>query len=271
MMNVRSKGADHKSGDVLIKEPCILKPPHVATAAAVGKAKVKISYRPKVAVISTGDELVEVHEDVLPFQIRKSNSYFMKAALDNTRLFETATFHFKDNKKVLLRQLGAIMEKFDVLVVTGGTSAGKFDFIPEVMKELSVDILLRQVRQKPGKPFWFGRTKRNQPVFALPGNPVATQIGMVRHVIPNLKRALGLKEDEPEYACLQESVALDTPFTFFLLVKITCDKTGLLKAAPVLTGGSGDFATVAQAEGFLEIPEKTEKVQKGFIGRFYRF
>jgi len=270
MMNVRAKGADHKESELLIHQDCILNPAHIAAAAAVGKAKIKVSYRPKVAIISTGDELVDVHDEVLPFQIRKSNSYFMKAVLDKTRLFETATFHFKDNKKMLLRQIGAILEKFDVLVVTGGISAGKFDLIPEVMKELKVDILFQKVKQKPGKPFWYGRTKRNQPVFALPGNPIATQVGMIRHVIPNLGKALGLKEQRAEYAVLEEGVEIDTPFTFFLLIQIESAPTGLLKASPILSGGSGDFATAARADGFMEIPENTTRLAKGFIGRIYR-
>jgi len=172
---------------------------------------------------------------------------------------------------MLLRQIGAILEKFDVLVVTGGISMGKFDLIPEVMKELKVDILLQKVRQKPGKPFWYGRTKRNQPVFALPGNPVATQVGMIRHVIPNLRKALGIKEEQEEYAIIEEAVEIDTPFTFFLLIRIESAATGQLKALPILTGGSGDFAAVSRADGFMEIPENTKKVAKGFVGRIYRF
>jgi len=270
MMNVSVKGNDHKEGELLIRQDCILNAAQIATAAAVGKAKIKVSYKPKVAIISTGDELVEVHEDVLPFQIRKSNSYFMKAVLDKTRLFEVATFHFKDNKKMLLRQIGAILEKFDVLVVTGGISMGKFDLIPGVMKELKVDILFQKVRQKPGKPFWYGRTKRNQPVFALPGNPIATHVGMLRHVIPNLKKALGVNEEATEYAVLEEAMEIDTPFTFFLLIAIECAPTGQLKATPIMTGGSGDFATVARADGFMEIPENTQKVPKGFVGKVFR-
>ena len=271
MMNVRTRGSDHKEGDLLVKAGCILRPPQIAAAAAVGKAKVKVSYRPKVAVISTGDELIEVNENILPFQSRKSNSYFIKTALDATRLFEVSTFHFRDNKKVLLRQISAIMEKFDVLVVTGGISAGKFDFIPEVMRVLKVDVLFEKVRQKPGRPFWYGRTKRNQPVFALPGNPGSTQIGTVRHVIPNLKRALGMEGEKEEYAVLKEVFEPDTAFTFFLPVQIVCAKDGRLTATPVPTGGSGDFGSLAAADGFMEIPAETKTAAKGFIGRIYRF
>ncbi|HLF17843.1 MAG TPA: molybdopterin molybdotransferase MoeA [Candidatus Omnitrophota bacterium] len=271
MLNIRPKGADHKEGDLLIKAGCIMRPVQIATAAAIGKAKIKVSYRPKIAVISTGDELVEINEDIMPFQIRKSNSYFIKAALDNTRLFETSVFHFRDNKKVLLRQISAIMEKFDVLIITGGISMGKFDFIPEVMKVLKVDVLFEKVKQKPGRPFWYGRTKRNQPIFALPGNPVSTQIGTVRHCIPNLKKALGLEKEEEEYAQLKESFQLDTPFTFFLPIRITCAKDGRLTATSVPGSGSGDFGSLAGADGFMEIPAETKVAEKGFTGKIYRF
>jgi len=94
---------------------------------------------------------------------------------------------------------------------------------------------------------------------------------MIRHVIPNLRKALGLNEEQAEYAVLEEAVEIDTPFTFFLLIRIESAVTGLLKASPIATGGSGDFATVSRADGFMEIPENTQKIAKGFIGRIYRF
>jgi molybdopterin molybdotransferase len=272
LINVRPKGVDHREGTLLLSKGSVLGPAQIATAAAVGKATLKVNYRPKVAVISTGDELVDVDaEGIEPFQVRKSNSYFCRCALDQTRLFRSSTFHFRDNKKVLLRQISAIMEEFDVLVITGGISMGKFDFIPEVMRVLNVDIIFQRVKQKPGKPFWYGRTKRNQPVFALPGNPLATQIGLYRHVIPNLKLALGAQAEKVQVARLAGEFEKDTPFAFFLLVNAQSNKEGELVAEPVMTGGSGDVASAAAADGFIELPASPQKFPKGYCAPFYRF
>ena len=271
MLNIRPKGADHKKGVVLVEKGCILTPAKVATAAAIGKSKVKVSYQPRVAIISTGDEIVDIDADIKPYQVRKSNSYFIKSALDNTRLFNSSAFHFKDDRKILLRQIAAILDEFDVLVLTGGVSMGKFDYIPGVMEELGVKLLFHKVKQKPGRPFWFGKSKKHQPVFALPGNPVSTQVGIMRYVIPSLKTSLNLKNIPEEYAVLSRDYQPDTLLTFFLTVQLTYNKKGTLEAYPVATGGSGDFAGTAVCDGFMELPANLGLIKAGFSGKVYRW
>ncbi|MBP9853295.1 MAG: molybdopterin molybdotransferase MoeA [Candidatus Omnitrophica bacterium] len=267
---IRSKGSDHKKGEILIPKGNILGPVQIATVAAVGAAQVKVSAKPSVAIISSGDELVDLDVPVEPYQIRKSNSYFIQAALEKTQLFDTALFHFKDNLKVLIRQIGAIIERYDVLVLTGGVSMGKFDLIPQAMKELKVKVLFHKVQQKPGKPFWFGISSDGKPVFALPGNPVSTQMGTYRYVIPSLQRALGLEPAE-EFVQLNEEFTPDTPLTFFCPVKLEKTKDAILTARPQIFKGSGDFASLALSDGFIEIPSGTKVIKPGTTARFYRW
>jgi len=154
MQFVHQQGADHSQGELLVEKGTVLEPPQIAVAASVGKARLNVSIRPKVAVISTGDELVDIDADAEPFQIRKSNTYFVDAALSKTRLFEVTVFHFKDDKKILLEEIWAILKDFDVLIISGGVSMGEHDYIPEVLTQLGVDILLHKVAQRPGKPFY---------------------------------------------------------------------------------------------------------------------
>ena len=265
---IRPKGSDHKKGTVLLKKGCLLNPPQVSICASVGKAQVKVAYKPRVALISTGDELVDIGAAIQPYQIRRANTYFMQAALDKVGLFHAATFHFPDDKKLLLRQIRALIENFDVLVFTGGVSKGKFDYVPQVLHELGSKCLFHKVKQKPGKPFWFGLTKKRKPIFALPGNPVSTQVGTYRYVIKHLRDSIG-HSCGTIMASLTKAFQPNTKFTFFVPVILKQDKQGKFLAAPVAFGGSGDVGSLGTSHGFMEIPSGGKKVLAGFKGTVY--
>jgi molybdopterin molybdotransferase len=214
--------------------------------------------------------LVDVGAEITPYKIRKANNYFMEAALQRTGLFDVDSFHFADNKKVLWTQLKVILESFDCLVLSGGVSMGKFDLIPQVMEELGVKVLFHKVQQKPGRPFWYGVSQDKKPVFALPGNPLSTQMCIYRFVIPHLVKALGI-ELKPKVAVLMKDFKPDTKFTYYLPVKVHFNKKGILEAEPVLPGGSGDFASTALSDGFIELPDGGKLVKKGFCAHFYEW
>lgn len=271
MQNVLVKGSDHKKGRILLEAGCVLLPPQIATAASVGKAIIKVSYQPSIGIISTGDEIIDIDQEAEPFQVRKSNSYALHAAFLRTGLFEAAVYHVKDNKGSMLRAFEKILQEHDALVLSGGVSMGKFDYVPEVLKELGVNVLFHKVTQRPGKPFWFGVSKDEKPVFALPGNPLSTQIGAYRHVIPQLKKALGLSDLKDEFARLTKSFDAVTEFTHLLPVKVSSDQRGHLNAAPVAHSGSGDFAALAQSDGVIELPTKQTKYKKGEAFRLIRW
>ena len=271
MQNVNPKGAHYRQGDQLLSRGSVLLPPQIAVCACVGKAALKVSPKLKAAIISTGDEIVDIDRKVKPFQVRKSNAYAVHAALEMTHLFAAAMFHIKDDKKNLLQDIGSILKKFDVLVLSGGVSMGKFDFIPEVLRELGVEVIFHKVKQKPGKPFWFGRDKSGKAVFALPGNPVSTQIGVYRYVIPHLKRALGIYPNSKKYGVLTEDFEPKTSLAYFLPVTIAPSEDGRLLASPLKLAGSDDLGTLAKSDGFVEIPAETKFVEKGLPLALYRW
>lgn len=271
MQNVHLKAADYVRGDLLVLGGCRLLAPQIAIAAAVGKTEVLVSEMPKIAVIGTGDELVGIHQKVEPYQIRQSNSYAMQAALQLQGYTHATRFHIGDDKDELRKRLGEILKNFDVVIVSGGVSMGKFDYVPEVLKDIGVEVLLHKVKQRPGKPFWFGRDKDGKPVFALPGNPVAAQIGVYRYVLPYLNRAVGARAVPEEFAVLDENVEVKTPFTYFLPVKMECSHEGRLTAMPVYPNGSGDYAALAKTDGFVELPADKFQFSKGTPARLYRW
>lgn len=268
---IRRKGSDVKKHVIVVPSGRALNSIHLSTLASVGKISLKVTYQPKVAIVSTGDEIVPADvSNIAPFHIRQSNSLFIESALNNTHLFETSSFHLKDNKKILIKQISALLERFDILIFSGGVSMGKFDYLPEVFKELGIQVLFHKVRQKPGKPLLFGKSKKGQIIFALPGNPVSTQMATYRYVIHHLKPSLGLAS-APESAILANDFKHESDFTYFMPVKLQVSERGQLEALSVNSGGSGDFAGVVDANAFMEIPEGMRDIKAGFLGKIFRW
>jgi len=271
MMNVHVKGSDYQRKANLVPKGRRLLSPQVAVAAAIGKTEVLVTQIPRIAVIGSGDELVSIDQKPEPYQIRQSNSYAIQSALVLQGYDDVTRFHIEDNKDKLRKRLGKILEDFDIVILSGGVSMGKFDYIPEVLNAIGVKVLFHQVKQRPGKPFWFGKSKEGKPVFALPGNPVSTQIGVYRHVLPYLNRAIGAQATLKEYAVLGEDIDVQTTLTYFLPVRIKSEQDGRLVILPVFPNGSGDYASIAKSDGFIELPPDTSQFSKGTSARLYRW
>ena len=154
-------------------------------------ARVRVSSQPMLAVISTGNELVEPGEPILPHQVRRSNAYAIAAALRSHGFQRVADDHILDDLSELRQRLKFHLETHDVLVLSGGVSMGKMDLVPRALEELGVRAVFHKVAQRPGKPMWFGVAGSGAAVFALPGNPVSTIVCLTRYVLPALFSAMG--------------------------------------------------------------------------------
>lgn len=270
--HVHKQGTDREAGETLIKPGRKITAADVAVLATVGKVEVEVATSPKVAVISTGDELVEIDQQPEPHQIRKSNVHAIVADLE-TKGFTAQAFHFIDDQDSLRGGLKEITRNFDLLVLSGGVSKGKFDYIPGILEELGVEKKFHFVRQRPGKPFWFGRYKMGDShgvVFALPGNPVSTFVGLYRYVLPFLYRSTGL-EPAVIKARLEEDFTFKPGLTYFLQVKLHYDNNGILLARPVPGLGSGDLANLLDADGLLELPDDQVEFKAGEVFRCYPY
>ncbi len=266
--NIHRKGEDKKAGDLLMSGGRTISAAEVAILASVGKEEVVVTKHPKVAIISTGDELVDIGEKPLPHQIRRSNVHALHAELFKLGI-KGDLFHLRDEKEELLKSIDKILKDHDVLLLSGGVSMGKFDFLPEVFKELNVTQLFYKIRQKPGKPFWFGK-KGDKSVFAFPGNSVSTFLCFHRYFMPWLQKSLGIKPGETEYASLSEDIYIKTDFTFFLQVRLSSNKEGVLVAYPRFGRGSGDHANLLDSDGFLQLSGGNE-YKKGMAFPVFRF
>jgi molybdopterin molybdotransferase len=268
--NVHRQGSDRHAADLLIPAPTLLSPAEVAVAATVGKTTLKVVQPPRVAIISTGDELVEIAQTPGPHQIRRSNVYMLQAALREHQV-PSDIFHLIDDRQVLEVELAKLLKNYEVLILSGGVSMGKADFVPEVLTQLGVEKLFHQVAQRPGKPFWFGRVVGGPVVFALPGNPNSTFLCFYRYVKPWLLKSLGAKPGIKIQAILREDVTFKGNLTYFLPVKVSEAASGMMQARPIHHSGSGDLASLLEADGFLELPRQQSFFASGDIYPLIRF
>ncbi|QIL76681.1 molybdopterin molybdotransferase MoeA [Hymenobacter sp. HDW8] len=253
--NVHARAADRRQGDLLLPAGTRLGPAEIAVAATIGAPTLSVTRAARLAIVSTGDELVNVAEQPLPHQIRRSNAAMLQAAAHATGA-TTEAFHFIDDQDVLRQGLPQLLSDFDAVVLSGGVSKGQADFLPSVLRELGVEQIFHEVEQRPGKPFWFGQQPGGAVVFALPGNPVSTFVNYYRYVQPWL-RACQSPEMPPTptaFAVLAADVSFRPRLTHFLPVRLEMAPDGRLLAHPQRAGGSGDLASLLHCDGFLELP-----------------
>jgi len=257
--NIHKKGLDRKENDVLIKKNTIISSAEIGVFATVGKAMVRVAKMPKVMIISTGDELVEVNETPADYQIRRSNVHTLVSLLSKLKI-EADSIHIADDKPLLKQKIDQILNNYDVLLFSGAVSKGKFDFLPEVLEELGVQKLFHKVRQRPGKPFWFGK-KESKTVFAFPGNPVSTFVSCMKYFYPWFKKSVGVEFDNKNFAVLSKDFTFKSDLTYFLQVKLE-NKNGSLYAQPIAGHGSGDLANLVDNDAFIELPRGKELFHK---------
>jgi molybdopterin molybdotransferase len=269
--NVHRRGSDTRQGALLISAGVRLHAPEIAVAAGAGMARIRVSSQPMLAVISTGNELVEPGEPVLAHQVRRSNAYGIVAALRERGFQRVADDHIDDNPAELKDRLHFHLQTHDVLVLSGGVSMGRYDLVPQVMQELGVRAVFHKVAQRPGRPLWFGMAPSGAAVFALPGNPVSTLVCLARYVLPALAASLGEQPAAPERMALGAPVTVTPPLAYFMPVRVEQDDWGRAWAMPAPTNGSGDFSALAGTDGFIELPPGPNTYAKGFVTRLYRW
>jgi len=273
--NIHKKGLDRKQNDRLISKNTVISPAEIGVLATVGKSTVKVAKLPKVMIISTGDELVEVNQSPEDYQIRRSNVYTLVHLLEDLKI-KSDTIHISDDKPLLKEKISKILNDYDVLLFSGAVSKGKFDFLPEIFDELGVEKLFHKVRQRPGKPFWFGRkasldiSEQNEKeckstvVFAFPGNPVSTFVSCMKYFYPWYKKSVGIPFENKNFAVLAKDFNFKPDLTYFLQVKIE-NNQGTLEAIPIAGHGSGDLANLVDNDAFIELPTGKQLFKKGEV------
>lgn len=261
--NVHFKGMDRKQGDMVLAKGTLLGAPEMIVAAAVGKSELEVLMPPKAAIITTGDELVGIDEIPLDHQIRRSSNYGVQDLLTQWNI-DAKQHHLNDDKELMIKSLGEIIETVDLLVLTGGVSRGKFDFLPDVLEALGVVKHFHKVKQRPGKPFWFGTAPNGTTVFALPGNPVST-FACANVYIKHWLNTSFSKAENQVLVKLKENIDFQPPLTYFLECSAEFNALGEYEATPFKGHGSGDFANMTQANGFVILPSDKSAFKKGEV------
>lgn len=268
--NLHLKGADKREGDVIVSSGRVVTPAVISVAASVGKWDLMVRKLPRVVVVSSGDELVDIGVEPSPVQIRKSNSYTIQAVLAQHYL-RAELAHIPDDPRITREKIGNCLQNYDVILMTGGISMGKFDFIPKALEEMQVKTVFHKVSQRPGKPFWFGKHESGVLVFAFPGNPVATFMCLHRYFLPWLRASQRLEAKPPVYAVLDKDFTFKPELQYFLQVTLKFSEGGKLLATPVEGNGSGDFANLADTDAFMELPMERSEFKRGEVFRVWPF
>ena len=270
-MHVHRRASDARAGDLLLAAGTGLGGPELAIAASAGLATLRVTRLPRIAVISTGDELIEPGAPVLDHQVRRSNSYGLAAALRLAGFPPATDLHLPDQRPLLVEQLTREIGHHDVLVLSGGVSAGRHDHVPGVLAEIGVRCVFHQISQRPGRPLWFGVNDRGVMVYALPGNPVSVLVCLARYVIPALAAASSARASMRQKVALGRAFEFRAPLTCFLPVALEYDLEGRTLAMPRPTGGSGDFIALAGTDGFVELPQGPATHPAGLVTPFFRW
>ena len=260
--NVVAVGAEAKRGDRMLESGVRIGYAEVAVAASVGRSRVLVNAKPRVAVLSTGDEVVDIDIPPAPNQIRNSNSFSLAAQIQAAG-GEAIILPIAPDEPDRLRELLTEGLEADLLLVTGGVSMGKYDLVEQALADLKAEIFFTGAQIQPGKPVVFGRVQ-DKYFFGLPGNPISTMVTFELFAKPILESLAGLSERR-------------LIFTHAKLKSEIRTKTGLKRFLPALLSGefehsevelvrwqgSGDVASVARANCYAVIPPDRERIEAG--------
>jgi molybdopterin molybdotransferase len=268
---VHPRASDYAEGTELLAPGRRISPMDMAVIASAGQAEVKTTRSPVIRIVSTGDELVPAGQPIAAHQVRQSNGPAIVAMLASHGYCNTQHDHIVDERRILEERIAAHIEAADVIVLSGGVSMGKADYVPEVLAKLGVEIVFHKVSQRPGRPMWFGMVPGGKAVFALPGNPVSALVCCRQYVIPALNRASGMAAPLPEFASLAGDVRFEPDLTCFQPVKLVSNAAAQVLAMPVKTNTSGDFAALSGTDGYAELPQDESFFPTGTTVRLYRW
>ncbi len=260
--HIRRAGEDIAAGEVLFPEKTPIRAAHTGILASTGRGAVTVYQRPRVAILSTGDELVDIDEPCSEGKIVSSNSYSLWSLVRENGGEPLSLGIARDTKESLSRKLRDGL-RADMIITSGGVSVGKYDFVKDVLQDLGASMKLWKVAMRPGQPLAFG-TIGGMPAFGLPGNPVSAMVSFEQFVRPALRKMTGR-------TCLfrptMSAVARDTVEThsgkkYFIRCRVL-QEAGALTAATTGEQGSGILMSMAEANALMIVPEDVETVNPG--------
>jgi len=260
--NIAQQGEDVKSGALIMAKNTRLHSPQISALAVTGKSKVLAQQLPKIAVISTGDEVMPLDVTVQAHQIRDSNSYALASFLSQYQTTIQYRTLVADDTVVLKKTIEEVID-FDLIIFSGGVSMGEADFVPAVLADAGVEKIFHKVKLKPGKPLWFGETASGGAVFGLSGNPMSCQVCYKVFIEPFLRQCFGLDApltlQLPLLADKRKNAKLDHYFPCRI------EGNGIV---PLEINGSGDITSTLYSQGLALHPSESGDLVKGDVVDF---
>ncbi|WP_163410455.1 molybdopterin molybdotransferase MoeA [Flavobacterium ajazii] len=256
--NVRAKGEQIDKDEVVFEANTLITPAAIGFLACLGITEITVYKKPKVAILVTGNELVKPGKKLPKGKIYESNSVMLEAALETIGIKKIKVFKVKDDLKATKKALKAILQKHDVVLISGGISVGDYDFVKEALLKNGVEEHFYKINQKPGKPMFFG-SKKETLVFALPGNPASSLTNFYVYVYPAIRNRMGFSDIHLPKLVRKLNAGISNTSGKTLFLKALYDETHVT----VLDGQSSAMLnTFAIANCLLIVPNDVENLKK---------
>ena len=265
--HVRFKGSDYKKNEIVLKKNSIIQPNHILTFKTLGIKNISVKKKINILFFSTGNEIS--NQDNIPdWKVRNSNCHYIK------NLDQNFLFNFKNggilrdsHQKVFKTKITKMLKSStDIIITSGAVSAGKFDFVPDVIRSFKLSNFFKGVAIRPGKPILFAKIKGNQKViFGLPGNPMSSAACFRFFVYPYIENILGLNEEKPLRAILKNNFTKKESFVRFAKSKLNTTKNGKVEVEILEGQESYKLKSFVKSNIWALLPAGKSKFKKGEI------
>ena len=265
--HVRFKGSDFKKNDLIVKKGTVLKSKHILTLKTLGIKKIKVKKIPNILFFSTGNEITD-NDKIPSWKVRNSNSHYINSLSSNFLFNYKYGGILRDKDMVLFSKKikKMINSKIDLIITSGAVSAGKFDFIPSVIKKFKLSNYFKSVSIRPGKPILFAKIKGKQKaIFGLPGNPISSAACFRFFVYPYLQESLGIDNEKPIKAILKNNFLKKKNFTRFVKSKINTTKNGKVEVAILKGQESFRVKSFNESNIWVLLPSGKSNFKKGDV------
>jgi molybdopterin molybdotransferase len=262
--NIRPAGEDLKKGDIVLRAGHVIRPQEMGLLSSAGCARVKVFRRPRVAILSTGDEIIESDQPLTVGKVRNSNAYTLTGLVLKCDAVPFRLGIVRDTKAALREKLVEGLQ-YDMIVSTGGVSVGDYDYVKDALTDLRWDLRFWGVATKPGKPVAFGLLE-GKPVFGLPGNPSGAMVAFEQLVRPALLKMQGRERlSKPTLKARLEEDLWKKPGRMEFVSGIVVQREGVLYARPAGRRGSGVLSPLCRANAYIVMPGESSGAKKGEV------
>ncbi len=263
--HVRFKGSDYKKNDLLIKKGTIIEPHHILALKTLGIKKIKVKKIPNILFFSTGNEITN-KENIPNWKVRNSNSHYIQSLNKNFLFnFKNGGILRDNDEQVFKKEIKKIFSsKIDIIITSGAVSAGKFDYVPKIIKKFKLSSYFKNVAIRPGKPFLFAKIKgKEKTIFGLPGNPISSAACFRFFVFPYLLSLLGIKEEKSFKGILKNDFTKKINFTRFVKSKLNTTKNGKIEVEILEGQESFRIQSFIKSNIWTMLPSGKSKFKKG--------